>query len=304
MKRHRRKTPLTRSYVGLFVLLAASTLVSDSVAQDEAERVGSETCEGCHDDVVAQFKGSVHWNTDSEGSCENCHGAGSAHAEEMDPSMIRLFVADTPAEKRSAACVSCHGRNAEHSNFRRSDHALGSVACNDCHRIHPAAEDDKPKKTPDLCYSCHADIQAQFSLNERHPVRQGGIDCVDCHDVHQANRRARLGGFKQELCLSCHSDYRGPWVFEHEASTVEGCLSCHTPHGSPNRHLLTYQRAGDLCLQCHPEQPFFHDLTDEVPGDPSSPPPSTRQFRATGFNDCTRCHSEIHGSNNDALFLN
>jgi DmsE family decaheme c-type cytochrome len=301
MKRPRREPPFTRRSAATVALLAALALCGTALAQDEPERVGSETCEGCHDEVVAGFRDSVHWNADPEGSCENCHGAGSVHAEEMDPALIRLFVAETAADERSAACASCHGRNAEHANFRRSDHALGSVACNDCHRIHPAAEGTQPKGPPDLCYTCHADIQAQFSLNERHPVRQGGMNCMDCHDVHRATRRARLGGFKQELCLSCHTDYRGPWVFEHEASTVEGCLSCHTPHGSPNRHLLTYQRAGDLCLQCHAEQPFFHDLTETVPG---QPPPTTRQFRSTAFNDCTRCHSEIHGSNNDALFLN
>lgn len=301
MNRPRLEPPANRRSVTLVALLACAALTGLSLAQDEPERVGSETCEGCHDEVVAGLKNNVHWNDDPERSCENCHGAGSAHAEEMDPTLILGFGADTPADQRSAACGECHGRNAEHANFRRSDHALGSVACNDCHRVHPATEETRPQKTPDLCYSCHADVQAQFSLNERHPVRQGGMDCMDCHDVHRATRRARLAGFKQEMCLSCHGDYRGPWVFEHEASAVVGCLSCHTPHGSPNRHLLTYQRAGDLCLQCHPEQPFFHDLTETVPGDP---PPETRQFRSTGFNDCTRCHSEIHGSNNDALFLN
>jgi hypothetical protein len=56
--------------------------------------------------------------------------------------------------------------------------------------------------------------------------------------------------------------------------------------------MLTYQRAGDLCLQCHPEQPFFHVLTDDS-GE-----------RTTSFNQCTNCHVQIHGSNNDALFFN
>jgi len=81
-------------------------------------------------------------------------------------------------------------------------------------------------------------------------------------------------------------------VFEHEVVAVEGCTTCHSPHGSVNRHLLAYQRVGDLCLQCHPGQPFFHVAVDE----------SGR--RTTAINDCTRCHTEIHGSNNDALFLN
>jgi len=274
------------------------------IAQDDEDRVGSDTCEACHDEVAAAFKDSVHWHNDPEGSCENCHGSGAAHADEMDPTLIRRFVPETAANERSAACLSCHGRNSKHGTFTRSDHALGSVVCNDCHKVHEATLDSSLRKeSPALCYECHAPIRAQFSLNERHPVNQGGLDCSDCHDVHAPSPRGTLAGFKQEMCLSCHNEYRGPWFFEHEAVTVEGCLSCHTPHGSANRHLLTYQRAGDLCLQCHAEQPFFHDLTDTVvdPDNPTAPP---RDGRFTGINDCTRCHAEIHGSNNDALFLN
>lgn len=135
-------------------------------------------------------------------------------------------------------------------------------------------------------------MRAQFQLTERHPVGFGTMGCTDCHDPHAESSRTQLGGFKQAQCVRCHSEYRGPWVFEHEVLAVEGCIACHTPHGSVNRHLLTYQRVGDLCLQCHPEQPFFHVAVDG------------QGRRTTGINDCTRCHTEIHGSNNDALFLN
>jgi DmsE family decaheme c-type cytochrome len=143
-----------------------------------------------------------------------------------------------------------------------------------------------------LCYGCHATVRSAFWLNEHHPVNEGGVDCTDCHNPHRSSSRSILGGFKQAACLKCHGEYRGPWFFEHEAVTVEGCITCHAPHGSVNRHLLTYQRVGDLCMSCHPEQPFFHDAVD-----------SSGQ-RTTEFNDCTRCHTEIHGSNNDARFLN
>jgi DmsE family decaheme c-type cytochrome len=134
-------------------------------------------------------------------------------------------------------------------------------------------------------------VRASFLLTERHPVEQGGVDCTDCHNPHAPAQRRLLGGFKQDDCLRCHSEFRGPWFFEHQAVAVEGCMACHAPHGSVNRHLLTYQRVGDLCLQCHPSQPFFHVAVDGA-GD-----------RTTGINDCTRCHTQIHGSNNDALFL-
>jgi DmsE family decaheme c-type cytochrome len=272
---------------------AGNTAAENTVADSNIESVGSEFCVECHDDVAAAFKTSVHWKKDPERACESCHGPGGAHVEEYDPEKIRRFTGQVPAHERSAVCLECHGRERTHSGFKRSDHALASVACNDCHNPHEAeAPPQLARSTPGLCYGCHATVRSAFSLNERHPVNEGGVDCIDCHDPHRRSSRSILGGFKQAACLKCHGEYRGPWFFEHEAVTVEGCITCHTPHGSVNRHLLTYQRVGDLCLSCHPEQPFFHDVVD----------PSGQ--RTTGFNDCTRCHTEIHGSNNDALFLN
>jgi len=242
---------------------------------------------------VLEFLRSAHWKADPEGSCEGCHGPGGDHAEEADPTRIGRFGPEIPAMVRSNACLECHGRDRAQSRFVSSDHALASVACDDCHDPHGSSREFLLRKPAlELCYGCHPTVRAAFSLNERHPGSRGGVVCSDCHDPHRRSGRTVLGGFKQQVCLKCHTEYRGPWVFEHEAVAAEGCGSCHLPHGSVNRYLLTYPRVSDLCLQCHPEQPFFHDLTD-VGGS-----------RTTSFNDCTACHAMIHGSNNDALFLN
>jgi DmsE family decaheme c-type cytochrome len=265
-----------------------------SASEAEPGRIGAESCGMCHEDTVEAFHPNPHWKADPEGSCEGCHGPGEAHADEADPEQIRRLGKDVPAAEANAACLSCHGRRQPQRGWRSSEHGLNGLSCGQCHATHDTPVDEPllAGKTPALCYACHASVQAEFQLTERHPVDKAGMDCGDCHNPHAAGDRRILGGFKQATCLSCHSEYRGPWFFEHEVVAVEGCIACHVPHGSVNRHLLTYQRVGDLCLQCHPEQPLFHDLTD--PGGE----------RTSGFDDCTRCHTEIHGSNNDALFLN
>ena len=93
-----------------------------------------------------------------------------------------------------------------------------------------------------------------------------------------------LGGFKQQQCTSCHTDKEGPFVFEHGSQRVEGCVACHDPHGSPNRHLLTFQSVADLCYSCHGVVPGFHT-------------------RFIADSQCTNCHSTIHGSNFDPFLL-
>ena len=107
------------------------------------------------------------------------------------------------------------------------------------------------------------------------------------HD-HGRIGRVRLAGFKQEACIDCHTDKGGPFIFEHGSSKVDGCVACHTPHGSVNRHMLTFQATGDLCYSCHAVLPSFHGGTPQ---------------RFTANTNCTNCHSSIHGSNFDPFFM-
>jgi DmsE family decaheme c-type cytochrome len=275
---------LARVSVTLTFLLLLPTAPFCEAADPDAGRIGAETCGMCHDDIYEPLLLSVHGQTDPERFCENCHGPGEAHMEgEGDPSLIRSI----------GTCTPCHDSGNNGPAWTRSEHALAGLGCETCHDVHGSSMRDFMLRdtAPDLCLDCHTSVQADFSLPETHPLGPGSANCTDCHNPHRQSSRGSLGGFKQDACLNCHTEYRGPWFFQHEVVAVEGCTACHAPHGSVNRRLLTYQRVGDLCLQCHPEQPFFHEAVD-----------GTGQ-RTTGINDCTRCHSEIHGSNNNALFL-
>lgn len=281
-----------------------------AMAQDE-EPLDSSVCAGCHEDRVAAFEANnphallndPDWGKYGieDGSCVSCHAGAEHHVEEGGgEGTIFAFREDltTPAE-RSEACLACHADT--HPRFFSSEHAQAGIACTSCHQIHHDGEvppvallKSGPTLTADpsdavgpksqVCTNCHGDIFTRFEWNEHHRLREGILDCTSCHNPHERWTRARLGGFKRATCLKCHADKGGPFIYEHGSVRVEGCVACHDPHGSPNRHMLNFQRVAELCTSCHAEVPGFHS-------------------RFTLDTNCTNCHSSIHGSNFHPFFL-
>jgi predicted CXXCH cytochrome family protein len=231
-----------------------------------------------------------------------------------------IFSFNGNPKRNSAVCIQCHATSKEQSGYSHSTHANHGVACQDCHATHLVAAAENPnrlaqsyaqaqfftvpklpeerrwlntsllkKAQPDLCYSCHANIQAMFALPTHHRVPEGAMKCTDCHSPHGTSNRATLRKSGWETCVGCHVEKRGPFVFEHSAVKVEGCLPCHNPHGSVNRMLLTRREERFTCLQCH-VNPFAVNV-----------PHSRLSFQTRG--DCSRCHAAIHGSNFDPAFL-
>jgi DmsE family decaheme c-type cytochrome len=102
----------------------------------------------------------------------------------------------------------------------------------------------------------------------------------------------------EEACLKCHTDKRGPFMFEHAAVRIEGCESCHSPHGSTNARLLRRPVVFTLCLECHNGGGNFGRQGDGIALQTPSHNMADPRFR-----NCTTCHVRIHGSNADARFL-
>lgn len=264
--------------------------------------VGMEMCGLCHEDITADFQDNPHslletgrhreWNGRG---CEACHGAGAEHVETIEVDKIFSFQAAT-GDQINQSCLACHAGDETHRGRSFGSHGRNGLDCTSCHAVHQSRE--KPllvSESNKLCSSCHVSERAAFNRPFRHRLQENAVGCVDCHNPHGGSSpgKARRFAANEPSCVKCHADKRGPFPFEHAPVKLEPCTSCHEPHGSTNPRMLVRHNVGQLCLECHAGSmstlggvpPAFHDL------------------RSARFQNCTVCHSKIHGSfiNRDLL---
>jgi DmsE family decaheme c-type cytochrome len=271
--------------VAVIILVGFLGFVKETTAAEKGAKGAEvmEKCAQCHEDVVKAFNANAH---NALGAlCTDCHGTAEKHMAEGGALDTIVGFKKESSLKNAAQCLKCHKTSA--SQFMSGPHGKASLDCTQCHGIHSKTVGTKLlKQEPNkLCSTCHQEIYSQFMLNERHRLQEGILQCTTCHNVHEPAARVRLGGFKNETCAQCHRDKNGPFVYEHAASRIEGCTVCHEVHGSPNRHMLKHQVVSELCFSCHTQAPSWHS-----------------RFTTTETN-CVTCHSAIHGSNLDKLFL-
>lgn len=204
-------------------------------------------------------------------------------------------------------CATCHEK--EYKEYKLSTHARISnekmegtaQGCEMCHgpgSVHAEASGGKdniinPKKSPEICFTCHMEKKMEFRLPYHHPVLEGKMSCSDCHDPHGTDVRtwSATGEDTNEVCFKCHKDQRGPFVYEHDA-LKEGCTACHKVHGSIHKKLLVI-RDSNLCLRCHTQTNF-----PTIGNSAHSSATQSRLNEATCFS--AGCHTAPHGSNFDA----
>ena len=221
--------------------------------------------------------------------CETCHGPGDTHMEDPSPENIRSF-RTTSAKEIVSTCGKCHTS----MHALKSSHLSTGRACLECHTLgHTTAfteQNQQPQQSllkdvsSDLCTRCHAPIRAKMNRPFHHPSDEHDNVCLSCHNPHET--RAELTRKAVDTkCASCHPEAGGPFMFVHLGTQNNGCSECHDPHGSTNANLLNRHTTRFLCLSCHTDTPTFHNQADPK------------------FRQCTACHSAIHGSNMNKLFM-
>jgi DmsE family decaheme c-type cytochrome len=271
--------------------------------------VGSDTCATCHEDEARRFNNTVMGKAfahprkaDEKWGCESCHGPGKAHAEAGGGEKMPVTFgkdSNNSVEEKNGACLTCH-THGDKLFWRGSPHESRALTCVKCHNGHepkgerrlstdvrykaPLSENRALKKTqPEICLECHQMRRAQLQRSSHMPYREGKVTCTSCHNPHGTpNPKQLIHSTVNENCLSCHTERRGPFLWEHPP-VMENCATCHEPHGTNNPQLLKV-RMPRVCDSCHVAS--RHPTTPTVLN-------SVRDFNR----GCTNCHSLIHGSN-------
>ena len=263
----------------------------------------SKACLDCHAGQDTTLSGTAHrlpgGALDGPGAriaCTDCHGDDRRHWEE-DPKqypMTNPSKAGALAEAR--LCSACHQNAHQQNQLEKNVHAAHDVNCSGCHSVHGSSHAALLRQAESgLCLRCHTDVAGQFARPFRHPVSDQIVKCSDCHMTLDETRRP-LSRNGTNVCTQCHAEFEGPFPFEHPAtvdySTEEGgCISCHDPHGSSLPRMLKQPFEPphfQLCTQCH-----------------SVPRHNLNRMHGTAWSGvpCNDCHTDIHGSYSNRLFL-
>lgn len=258
-------------------------------------------CIRCHKDTVGRLLDNPHenhWTAARATSilCAECHGPGAAHIQSGGAKSTIFNPAAATASEVSGVCLKCHA--GKHVVFQRSAHGRRDVSCLRCHSMHAPHESRHllTSAQPELCFQCHDELKPLFAAPFRHKVMEGLILCTDCHEPHGSfGEQLQRSPAQQDLiCTKCHTEVARPFRFEHAIIRTEGCSACHLPHGGANSHLLNRANVNTICLLCHfPPQMSSTGASLVHAHDPT----------AKG-QICIDCHAEIHGSNENPVFLN
>lgn len=289
---------------GLCVPLGSSPVLAQETAP--AAAWSTSDCRACHEKAFSPaFARSAHARADQ--SCARCHDKVGDHARAQMageqgpvPSLKRLKANDL-----DVTCLSCHEKGGQ-ANYQMSAHARRNVACTSCHSVHSPQSVEgqlRARSDTETCAGCHKSERAKSLRTSHHPVREGKMGCSSCHDPHDGSRPKMLqADSTNELCYKCHTEKRGPFLFEH-APVREDCVSCHEPHGTNHKRLLV-QKLPNLCWNCHFTGSGHFGSGDNLstelgarvapPGAPSGFPTANSRFVEKS---CKNCHASIHGSN-------
>jgi hypothetical protein len=244
-------------------------------------------CLVCHAGRVEPVENTVHRMTIHEQAigCENCHGAGSLHAELHQ---TKKYVAGT----EDLTIVN----PARLSRSRLQD------VCANCHLSGPARILVRGRKETDyrpgmplsdyrVSYRFDNGSEQMAVVGHVEQMRQSAcyqkthdLTCLSCHDPHARKKPRDPIAYYRQKCVHCHAE-KG-CKLEHavrlKKEPADNCVACHMPRGDTDiPHIaFTHHRIGLHAKQQRTESAAVPNL---VPADDVSHLSSLEQERNLGL---------------------
>lgn len=300
----RKRLPILKALVrGVFLAVIAGgwTAAYGSISDRSPQAAGAlqpveaKTCIECHEAQTTVLGRTRHGTLDK--SCLSCHSDGAAEHVEAEkkrnePGPIKSF-ANMKAADVTKTCLECHekGKQANRTGGKHDRRGVSCVSCHSVHSFQSTAAQLKFERDVETCNTCHPAIRAKLQRSSHHPVREGKISCTSCHNPHDGtNPKMVNAAWVNEKCYECHTEKRGPFLWEH-APVRENCMLCHDPHGSNHDKLLA-SKLPYLCQRCHLNTRHPGTLYD-ARNAAAGVSPSNRAVEHA----CKNCHQNVHGSN-------
>lgn len=189
-----------------------SHLVRDFPNRREHSLVLTEVCRECHDEMFAEFEGSIHFSMIEGGNlgapvCIDCHGYHG-----IGPKETLETIAGIP-------CRRCHEdvfqvyRESMHGAARIKAGHLEAPVCADCHQAHGVLPANWSERLRETCVSCH---DGRMKEHEEWLPNSGlhleAVACPACH-VPGADRVIDLQLFdrtsRQPLTMGQFNEFLG-----------------------------------------------------------------------------------------------
>lgn len=71
-----------------------------------------------------------------------------------------------------------------------------------------------------------------------------------CGTCHKSDEPGSMAHFQNDVCFSCHTNFKEKYAYIHGPVAAGECTSCHLPHSADNKELVR-RKGQDLCLYCH-----------------------------------------------------
>jgi len=245
------------------------------------ENLKKVDCSLCHDDIIEDYKKSIHGIAKSKNGdglaagCTDCHGThGILSSANPSSKTYKLNIQDT--------CGKCHNdpkvlkliglkgsgpgidyENSVHNKYLHSKkNEKSAPTCITCHGSHKILSGADPKcaygkrNIKDVCGKCHPNENEEYTKSEHwKSLERGHVEsptCIDCHGEHRINSPEDKSSVTNKLnessqiCQKCHSNKIIMQRFGLDAERFSSYMK--TYHGMA---ILKGSDKAATCTSCH-----------------------------------------------------